>query len=92
MTEHDPSPPTSGGVPITDKQIDQLAAEAETGYDIDTLRRRGGRRPMGTAAADVVPVRLDPELRAALTRRAQAEHATTSEIIRQALRAWLNVA
>jgi hypothetical protein len=92
MTEHDPSLPTSGGVPLTDEQIDQLAAEAETGYDVETLRRRGGRRPMGSAAADVVPVRLDPELRTALARRAEAEHATTSEIIRQALRAWLNVA
>jgi predicted transcriptional regulator len=47
---------------------------------------------MGSAAADVVPVRLDPELRAALTQRAEADHATTSDIIRQALRAWLNVA
>jgi len=84
--------PTSGGIPITDEQIDQLVAEAEQGYDVDLLRRRGGRRPMGSAAADVVPVRLDPELRAALTQRAAAEHATTSDIIRQALRAWLNVA
>lgn len=92
MTEHHPNAPTSGGVPTTEDQIHQLAAEAETGYDVDTLRRRGGRRPMGSAAADVVPVRLDPELRAALTQRAEAEHATTSEIIRQALRAWLNVA
>jgi len=92
MTEHDPGAPTSDGVPITEEQIDQLAAEAETGYDVETLRRRGGRRPMGAAAAVVVPVRLDPELRAALTQRAEAEHATTSEIIRQALRAWLNVA
>jgi hypothetical protein len=92
MTEHDPNPPASGGVPITEEQIDQLAAEAETGYDVETLLRRGGRRPMGSAAADVVPVRLAPELRAALTQRAEAEHTTTSEIIRQALRAWLNVA
>jgi len=92
MTEHNSSPPTSGGVPITEEQIDQLAVEAEAGYDVETLRSRGGRRPMGSAAADVVPVRLDPELRTALTQRAEAEHATTSEIIRQALRAWLNVA
>lgn len=84
--------PTSGGVPINDETIDQLVAEAEHGYDVDTLRRRGGRRPMGTAAAEVVPVRLDPELRAALAQRAAADHATTSEVIRQALRAWLNVA
>jgi hypothetical protein len=92
MTEKHIPIPTSGGVPITDDQINQLVTEAEHGYDIDTLRRRGGRRPMGSAAADVVPVRLDPELRAALAQRAEADHATTSEVIRQALRAWLNVA
>jgi Ribbon-helix-helix protein, copG family len=90
--QHPTTPPTHGGTPVTDDQIAQYVAEAEHGYDVDTLRRRGGRRPMGTAAADVVPVRLDPELRAALTRRAQADHTTTSDVIRQALRAWLNVA
>lgn len=92
MTGPDPQPRTSGGTPIDDNHIDQLATEAEAGYDVETLRRRGGRRPMGSAAADVVPVRLDPELRAALARRAEADHATTSDVIRQALRAWLDVA
>lgn len=53
MTQRDPSLPASGGVPIDDEQIDQLAAEAETGYDVETLRRRGGRRPIGSA--DDVP-------------------------------------
>jgi len=92
MTDNHPNTPTSGGVPITDEQVEHLATEAEHGYDTETLRRRGGRRPMGSAAADVVPVRLDPELRAALAQRAEADHATTSDVIRQALRAWLNVA
>lgn len=87
-----PKPPTSGGVPVTDDLIDQLAAEAEAGYDVAALRRRGGRRPLGSAAADVVPVRLDPELRAALAARATADHTNASEVIRQALRAWLEVA
>ena len=36
--------------------------------------------------------RLDPELRAALAARADADDATVSEVIRQALRAWLHVA
>lgn len=92
MTDRNRAVPTSGGVPVTDEEIDRLAVEAEAGYDVETLRRRGGRRPMGSAAADVVPVRLDPELRAALIQRAEAEHATTSDVIRQALRAWLDVA
>lgn len=84
--------PTSGGVPVTDEVIERVAAEAEEGFDIETLRRRGGRRPMGSAPAEVVPVRLDPQLRAALAERAEADDTTASEVIRDALRAWLHVA
>jgi hypothetical protein len=84
--------PRSGGVPVTDELIDRLAAEAEAGYDVETLRRRGGRRPLGSAPAEVVPVRLDPELRTALTERAEADHTSASDVIRQALRAWLDAA
>ncbi len=83
---------TSGGMPVTDELVDRLSEEAEAGYDVSTLRRPGGRRPLGNAAAEVFPVRLDPELRAALAERADAEHTSASDIIRQALRAWLHVA
>jgi Ribbon-helix-helix protein, copG family len=84
--------PTTGGIPVTAALVDRVAAEAEAGYDVETLRRRGGRRPLGSAAATVVPVRLDPELRAALNRRAAADNTTASDVIRQALSAWLNAA
>jgi hypothetical protein len=83
---------TARGVPVTDDLVGDLAAEAETGYDLAALRRRGGRRPLGSAPGEVVPVRLDPELRAALAARAQADHTNASDVIRQALRAWLEVA
>ena len=69
-----------------------LAEQAERGYDVPTLRRRGGRRPLGSAAATVVAVRLDPELKAALTARAESDDLSASEVIRQALRGWLHVA
>ena len=92
MNENEPETPTSGGVPITDDLVDRMSTEAEEGYDVTALRRRGGRRPMGTAAADVVPVRLDPELKAALARRAEHDHTSASEVIRRALKAWLDVA
>jgi hypothetical protein len=86
------TPVTSGGEPVTEGLIEALAAEAEAGYDVAELRRRGGRPRMGSAPAEVVPVRLDPELRAALATRAEQEHVSASEIIREALRAWLHVA
>ncbi len=37
----DPEPvPTSGGVPLTEEKITELATEAERGYDTDRLRPR----------------------------------------------------
>jgi CRISPR-associated endonuclease/helicase Cas3 len=75
--------------PVTDEQIQHLADQAETGYDTTELRREDGRKPIGSAAARVIPVRFGPELRQALKARAAADHAHTSEVIRDALRAWL---
>ena len=83
---------TSRGKPITDADIERMAVEAEAGYDITMPRPRGGRRPMGSGPAEVVPVRLDPDLRAAVEARATADDTTTSEIIREALRRFLHVA
>ncbi len=85
---------TRSGRTLTDTDLDAIAAEvAETDYDVEDLKtRRRGRPPMGSGPADVVPVRIDPELRAAIEARAEADHTTTSEIIRQALRRFLDVA
>ncbi len=58
----------------------------------DVPRQADHRRRMGSAPADVVPVRLDPELRADVEARADADHTTTSDIIREALRRFLDVA
>lgn len=79
---------------LSDEEIDAIAREVEeTDYDVEALKtRRRGRPPMGSGPADVVPVRIDPELRAAIEARAQADHTTTSEIIREALRRFLDVA
>ena len=56
------------------------------------LRRRGGRPLLGSAPAEVVPVRIDPELKAAIDARAAADETSTSEVIREALRRYLEVA
>lgn len=33
------------GIHVTDEHIDQWVAEAEAGYDVDELQRRGRGRP-----------------------------------------------
>jgi hypothetical protein len=83
---------TASGKPITDELVEKLADKAEAGYDVaETLRRRGGRPPIGSAAASVESVRLEPELRGALAERAARDHETTSSVIRKALRKYLQV-
>jgi hypothetical protein len=79
------------GTPIPDTDIEELADEAERGYDVDELlrRRRGGRPPLGSAAASVESVRLDPALKRALLLRAAQEHISVSEVIRRALGEYL---
>ena len=85
---------TNTGRILTDADIDAMAEEVETtDYDVEELKtRRRGRPAMGSGPADVVPVRIDPELKAAIEARAEADHTTTSEIIREALRKFLEVA
>ena len=85
---------TKSGKTLTDADIDAIADEvATTDYDTEVLKaRRRGRPLLGSAPAEVVPVRLDPELRAAIEARAEADDTNSSEIIRRALRAYLDVA
>jgi hypothetical protein len=95
MTERRTHGHTKSGKPISDQDIEKLTAEAEAGYDVDALitrRNKRGRPPIGTAAASVESVRLDPELRRQLIERAQSEGITPSDLIREALRRYLHAA
>ena len=84
---------TKSGKVLTDPDIEALADDAEQGYDVETLKaRRRGRPMIGDAPAEVVPVRLDPALKDAVEARSAADATTTSEIIREALRRFLEVA
>ncbi len=80
MTKPDTHRTRSGRI-LTDEEIDALATEvAETDYDVEALKtRRRGRPSMGSGPADVVPVRIDPELRAAIEAGAEAEHCRTQQ-------------
>lgn len=74
------------GTPIDDAAVEQMAGEAERGCDVDAIQpRRGGRPPLGSAAATVESVRLDPVLDRDLLLRAAAEGISVSEVIRRAI-------
>lgn len=74
--------------PVTEKQLATWAAEAEAGYDVDTLKKRNRGRPgRGSAPSKVIALRLTPDEIAALDARAESEGKTRSEIIREALSA-----
>jgi CRISPR-associated endonuclease/helicase Cas3 len=95
MTESRVHGHTKSGRAITDEDVEKLAAEAEAGYDVETLiarRNKRGRPTIGNAPASVESVRLDPELRRLLIERAQSEGTTPSELIREALRRYLRAA
>lgn len=85
---------TRTGLPLSDTELDALADEvAHTDYDVEALKKRPrGRPPMGSGPAHVVPVRIDPELKAAVEERAATDQTSTSEVIREALRRFLDVA
>ena len=71
---------------VTNEQIQEWADEAEAGYDVAELKRRGRGRPgRGAEPTQVIAVRLTAEEIAALDAYAAREHVTRSEAIRRAL-------
>lgn len=71
---------------VTEDMIETWAAEAEAGYDVEALRRRGRGRPgRGAEPMQVVAVRLTGEELAALDAVAAREQVSRSEAIRRAL-------
>ena len=71
---------------VGDEQIKQWADEAEAGYDVDVLKRRGRGRPgRGSEPMQVVAVRLTAEELEALDAAAARNDMSRSEAIRAAL-------
>ncbi|WP_241249099.1 ribbon-helix-helix protein, CopG family [Agrococcus sp. KRD186] len=83
---------TMQGHEVDEPKVDEWVAEAEAGYDVDTLRTRWGRAPRGSSAAQVVPVRLTEAELAAVMARAERDGLNRSEAIRAALDAWAHAA
>lgn len=71
---------------VSEEQIQQWADEAEAGYDVEEMKRRGRGRPgRGAEPMQVVAVRLTADELAAVDAIAEREHISRSEAIRRAL-------
>lgn len=73
------------GHEVPEDQVDAWVADAEAGYDVEQLRKRG-RPTRGEPAAHVLPVRVTDEEISSLMQRADREHLNRSEAIRRAVR------
>lgn len=77
---------TIKGIPVTEEQIAGWVSEAEAGYDVTALKKRGRGRPgRGAQPSQVVAIRFTPEELDDLDARAEREGTTRSEVIREAL-------
>ncbi len=85
------APPRSKtGIPITDELAEQLADEAEAGYQLTPAKRVGRKSLGGTdGASPRVNFRMTAELQARAQARADREGKTVSEIAREALEQYV---
>lgn len=79
------------GTPIPGDMVEAMADEAALGYDVEAIlrQRKGGRPTIGSSAASVESVRLDPQLKSELILRAARDRISVSESIRRAVRQYL---
>ncbi len=77
---------TINGQAATDEQISAWAAEAEVGYDVAPLKKRGRGRPgRGAEPSQVVALRLTLDEITVLDARAEREGKTRSEVLREGI-------
>lgn len=83
-------PRSRSGVAITDELAEQLADEAEAGYDL-IPSKRVGRKSLGGAdgVSPRVNFRMTSELHTRAQARAEREGKTISEIAREALEQYV---
>jgi predicted HicB family RNase H-like nuclease len=90
----DEGPPwvTASGEVITEEIAEQMADEAERGYDISELRRQYvGRPSLGRQGISPrISFRAPDELFKAAQRRADAEERSLSDLAREALTKYLD--
>ena len=90
MTDHT----TRSGKTLTETDINEIAAEFEqrdfTDDEIGTIKKTRRRSPrIGDSNAEVVTFRAPPTYKVRIAERAHSEHTTESQVIRDALDAYL---
>ncbi|MDO5676004.1 MAG: ribbon-helix-helix domain-containing protein [Propionibacteriaceae bacterium] len=74
------------GLEVSEERIAELVAEAEAGYDVAELKRRGRGRPgRGAEPMQVIAVRLTEEELAAVDDLARKRGQSRSDAVRDAL-------
>ena len=76
---------TINGKLVSEEQIDAWVTEAEKGYDVEILRRRG-RKPRNEDTAKVISIRLSPGEISDLDKFAAENGWSRSQAIREALK------
>ena len=82
---------TKSGRVLTASEIDQLAAEADRGFDISTWTPRRGRPPLGATAGAHSPriaVRIPEDLHRRAMKRAAEEGRSISDVVRELLESY----
>jgi hypothetical protein len=83
---------TKGGTKLTKAAVDQLAAEAESGYDLSKAERQRtgpGRPSLAEGESPRISYRVPPALFDRAKRKAKAEGRTVSEMARDALKRYV---
>jgi hypothetical protein len=77
---------TRAGTVLTPEKIEELAAEAERGYDLSKARLVVGRPSLGgSGTSPRVSFRIAPDIYDAASRRAKEEGMSMSELARRAI-------
>lgn len=85
------TPRSKSGTPITDELAEQLADEAEAGYDLAHGKRVGRKSLAGGAGKSPrVNIRLSPDLYERALELAKREGKTISELARAAFESYVS--
>jgi hypothetical protein len=83
---------TRAGTPLTGRYEDQLAAEAEEGFEPGELARRRAGRPSlsgGSGHSSRLGLRVDDDTYRSIRQLAERQHRKVSEVVREAINRYL---